>query len=266
MIYLGNNWPRQYRDSIFVTNLLGNRINNDLLKRVGSGYVASHGKDLLFANDLWFRCINQKCAPDGSVYMIDWYDKNACHRRDKELWDRTNGRVYQVSFGDPDTQSVDLSKRSDVELVQLQLHENEWFVRMARRILQERSDAGQLDRDQVQSELRKIARNHDHTARRLRAAWALHVCGLMTDADIAAMLGEDGHKGEYLRAWAIQLDLEDGQPYDLKRLEEMALTDDRRWSDCTLPRRCNNCRSRRAGASPGAWFAMRMMRSTTTCH
>jgi putative membrane-bound dehydrogenase-like protein len=225
MIYLGDNWPRQYRDSIFVTNLLGNRINNDILSRVGSGFVASHGSDLLYANDLWFRCINQKYAPDGSVYMIDWYDKNACHRRDKELWDRTNGRVYQVSYGDPDTKGVDLSKLSDAELVGLQLHENEWHVRMARRLLQQRAATGQLDRDQVQRELREIAVSHRDVTRRLRAVWALHACRSLTDSDIAMLLSQSGHKSEYLRAWAIHLDMEDGQPQDLATLEAMAATD-----------------------------------------
>ena len=119
MIYLGDNWPAQYRDSIFMANIHGNRINNDRLKRVGSGYVATHGEDLLFANDRWFRGINLKYAPDGSVYLIDWYDKNACHRRDKEIWDRTNGRVYRVSFGHPQPAALDLAKLSDAELVEL---------------------------------------------------------------------------------------------------------------------------------------------------
>lgn len=226
MIYLGDNWPRQYRNSIFVTNLLGNRINNDILRRVGSGFVASHGHDLLFANDLWFRCINQKIAPDGSVYMIDWYDKNACHRREKELWDRTNGRVYQVSFGQPDTRQVDLSKQSDEELVALHLHENEWHVRMARRILQERADAGQIDRESLQSDLREIALGHQEVDRRLRAVWTMHACGLLTESDLVSLLNDQSHQAEYLRAWAIQLDMEDSQPQDLAQFESMAAGDD----------------------------------------
>ncbi|MCG8651539.1 MAG: FG-GAP-like repeat-containing protein, partial [Pirellulales bacterium] len=226
MIYLGNNWPREYRNSIFVTNLLGNRINNDLLRRVGSGYVASHGRDLLYANDQWFRCINQKYAPDGSVYLIDWYDKNACHRRDKELWDRTNGRVYQVSFGQPDTRAVDLSRRTDAELVKLHLHENEWYVRMARRLVQQRIHAGNADAQALRSGLKAIAFDHRDVTRQLRALWTLHACGLLTGADTASLLSQNGHKSEYVRAWAIQLDLEDGQPHDLNALEALAASDD----------------------------------------
>jgi putative membrane-bound dehydrogenase-like protein len=226
MIYLGDNWPDQYRGSILFANIHGNRINNDLLRRKGSGYVASHGNDFLFANDRWFRGINLKYAPDGSVYLIDWYDKNACHRRDSEIWDRTNGRIYQVRFGQPDTKPVDLSTRSDQQLVALMLHENEWFVRTSRRLLQQRAASGKLDAEATQIALQKIVHGEFEVTRRLRAVWTLHVCGLLTDTDVEQLLSASGHKSEYLRAWAIQLDLEDNTPSQLTRLAEMSRSDD----------------------------------------
>ncbi|NND96547.1 MAG: c-type cytochrome, partial [Pirellulaceae bacterium] len=226
MIYLADNWPQQYRGSILFANIHGNRINNDVLRRNGSGYVASHGNDFLFANDQWFRGINLKYAPDGSVYMIDWYDKNACHRRDAELWDRTNGRVYQIRFGQPQTRPIDLSKHSDEQLVALMLHENEWYVRTSRRLLQQRAAAGELDTQATQSALQEISFGSFNVSRRLRAVWTLHVCGLLTDGDIAKLMSADGHKSEYLRAWSIQLDLEDGTPSQLTRMAELARSDD----------------------------------------
>ncbi|MDG2385114.1 MAG: FG-GAP-like repeat-containing protein [Pirellulaceae bacterium] len=226
MIYLGDNWPHQYRNSIFMTNLLGNRINNDVLHRVGSGYVASHGHDFLFANDQWFRCINQRLAPDGSVYLIDWYDKQACHRDDKERWDRTNGRVYQVAYGEVKPRSVDLSKLSDGQLANLQLHENEWQVRVSRRILQERAAAKKLNHEAVRHVLLPILKDHPSVSRRLRATWVLHVCGLLHAEDRTFLLNAEGRKSEYLRAWAIQLDAEDGQADDLGKWIPLAAGDD----------------------------------------
>ena len=139
MIYLGDNFPARYRNTLFMANIHGNRINNDILKPRGSGYVGTHGNDFVFANDRWFRAINLKTGPDGAVYIIDWYDKNACHRRQPEIWDRTNGRVYRVSYGDRKPVKVDLTKASDEELVALHTHKNEWQVRMARKVLQERT-------------------------------------------------------------------------------------------------------------------------------
>ena len=32
--------------------------------------------------------------------MIDWYDKNQCHHNDVNVHDRTNGRIFKVSYGD----------------------------------------------------------------------------------------------------------------------------------------------------------------------
>ena len=98
MCYLGGAWPEEYRGQLFMGNIHGRRLNVDILKPKGSGYVADHGKDFLLANDAWARFINLRYGPDGNVYLIDWYDKQACHRNEPEIWDRTNGRIYKISY------------------------------------------------------------------------------------------------------------------------------------------------------------------------
>ena len=87
MCYLGGAWPAEYRGQLFMGNIHGRRINMDILKPKGSGYVASHGKDLLHANDAWARFINMRYGPDGNIYLIDWYDKQACHLQQPEAFD-----------------------------------------------------------------------------------------------------------------------------------------------------------------------------------
>ncbi|MCA9222486.1 MAG: VCBS repeat-containing protein, partial [Planctomycetales bacterium] len=69
MIYLGDNWPDEYRGGLYMNNVHGNRVNCDRLERRGSGFVGHHGADLLLANDRWFRGINLKYGPDGGVYL-----------------------------------------------------------------------------------------------------------------------------------------------------------------------------------------------------
>lgn len=232
MIYLADNWPAQYRGSIFMANIHGNRINNDILRRSGSGYIASHGPDVLFANDRWFRAINMKYGPDGSVYLIDWYDKNACHRRDKEVWDRTNGRVYRVSFGGTDRAKPTFHNASLADLVTAHQSRNENHVRTARRLLQERFaadprlPASQEAKAAVQ-QLRDMALSELEVEDRLRALWTLHCLHQLTEADTHRILDERGHKSEYLRGWAIQLALEDFEVSDslLQRFSDMARTE-----------------------------------------
>ncbi len=199
MIYLGDNWPDEYRNSIYFNNVHGNRVNNDILKRQGSGFVGHHGKDFLLANDHWYRGINLRCGPDGAVYLIDWYDKNACHRSTPEIWDRSNGRLYRVRYGDQPPVQVNLEQLDDAELVELQLHKNDWYVRTARRLLQHRA----VDRDvsAARQALSEILQHPDAT-RRLRALWCLHVTG---GVDPPALVDLMADADEHVRYWAVQL-------------------------------------------------------------
>ena len=147
MIYLGGSWPAEYQGSLFMNNIHGARINRDILKPSGSGFVGSHAPDFLLANDLWSQIISLKYGPDGSVFMIDWYDKNQCHHKDVNGHDRTNGRIFKVSFGDTKAVRQDLQQLSNHALVQMQTFPNEWHARHARRILQERGPSAEVECD-----------------------------------------------------------------------------------------------------------------------
>jgi putative membrane-bound dehydrogenase-like protein len=202
MIYLGGTWPEKYRGQMFMGNIHGRRLNVDILKPKGSGYVAAHGPDFLLANDAWARFINLRYGPDGNVYLIDWYDKQACHTGKPEIWDRTNGRIYKICYRGAKPAQVDLRKMSDAELIKLQLHENDWYVRHARRILQERAKLSEEDAE----ELAKIALEHQDATRRLRGLWALHTTRTLTAEHVTKALQD---KDAHVRGWAIQLALED---------------------------------------------------------
>lgn len=220
MFYLGGAWPAGYRDQLFMGNLHGHRLNMDVPKAKGSGYVLSHGPDFLNANDAWARFINFRYGPDGNIYLLDWYDKQACHvGANVNAWDRTNGRIYKVSYRGTKWEPVDLTKKTDLELVQLQLHANDWYVRHARRILQERGG-----NKTVHEALRKISHEHPDETRRLRAMWALHVTGGIGASDLMTSLNSPM---PMVRAWIVQLALETGglPPAALTRLAEMAEKD-----------------------------------------
>ncbi len=199
LIYLGDNWPGSYRNHVFMCNIHGNRLNQDVLERHGSGYVAHHGADFLFANDPWFRGLGLQAAHDGGVYVSDWCDTGECHNYQNIT--RTTGRVYKVTFGKPARGAVDLAKLGDEELARLQLHKDEWLARHARRLLQERAQAGKLS-DTVRPALRKMLAGEKDTPRRLRALWALHTVGGLDEAALAALLDD---RDETVRGWAVRL-------------------------------------------------------------
>jgi putative membrane-bound dehydrogenase-like protein len=203
MVYLGDNWPDAYRGHVFMCNLHGNRLNQDVLERHGSGYVAHHGKDFLMAHDDWFRGVAVQYGPDGSVFISDWHDTGECHNYEKV---QPCGRVFKVTYGKPAPVDVDLDKLSDAELVRLQLHKNEWWVRHARRLLQERAHAGKLDKA-VQPLLLKMLAEQPDVARQLRALWALFCIGGIDDKTLLGLLD---HKEEDVRGWAVRLLVEEG--------------------------------------------------------
>ncbi len=205
MIYLGGVWPEQYRGQIFMNNIHGQRINMDTLTPNGSGYVGGHGPDFLLTSDRASQILNLRYGPDGQAYMIDWYDMQACHHGNRSLHDRTNGRIFKVTYGEQSgAASTDLKKLDDSELVELTLHKNDYYVRHARRILQERAASGALD-PSVRAALSEIATTHQDATRRLRAAWALHVTGGLDDGLIDSLLDD---RNQYVRAWSVQLALD----------------------------------------------------------
>ncbi|MGH9370524.1 MAG: PVC-type heme-binding CxxCH protein, partial [Vicinamibacterales bacterium] len=205
MIYLGGDtWPAEYREAIFMNNIHGHRTNTDLLKRTGSGYTATHGPDFLLANDSWSQMLNFRYGPDGSVHAIDWYDKNQCHSSNPEIHQKTLGRIFKISHEKDQWVQVDLKKLSSDELVELQLHRNDWYVRHARRILQERGPD-----PRAHARLQAMLHDHPDVTRKLRALWALHVTGGLTERDLMKLLD---HDNEYIRSWAVYLLVEGKNP------------------------------------------------------
>ncbi len=220
MIYLGgDSWPKEYRNEIFMNNINGARLNIDHFERSGSGYVASHKNDFMAMNDSWSQWLNFKYDPSGSVFAIDWYDKNQCHSPNPDVHDKTMGRIFKITHENDKWVKVDLSKASDMELVNYQLHANDWYVRQARTILQERGP-----NKKVHKALKEIlARNPDET-RKLRALWALHVTKGLTEKDLTDLLSNNS---EHVRSWAIQLLAENKNvsPETLKRFVALAQKD-----------------------------------------
>ncbi len=225
MVYLGDSWPAEYRGKLFMGNIHGQRLNMDIPERSGSGFVGHHGKDFLNFNDTWSQTLNQLYDQDGSVYVIDWYDKNQCHNTNPESHDRSNGRIYKIVYNNQKVTKVDLRKLSDDELVRLVPSKNEFMSRHARRILQERfanylpalpPDSGATDAEigkasralaVVNKSLWGCLNGKMSTPERLQALWGLHLTGGISHLNTVRKLIAD--KDEFIRAWTIQLTLDD---------------------------------------------------------
>lgn len=222
MVYLGANWPERYRNTFFTNNIHGRRINNDILHRRGSGYTASHGRDLLRSKDPWYMGVTLAYGPDGSVFASDWSDTGECHSVKNTR--RQTGRIYKISFGEPKAFREDMARLDDRELVRRQLHRNDWHVRHARRLLQERAAEGR-DLSDARKELLAMLRSQIEVPRQLRALWALRVIGGL---DSEFLIRELSHPSEYVRSWCIRFLCEGGILSDaaLRQFRDLAGTGD----------------------------------------
>ncbi|MFT5153117.1 MAG: putative membrane-bound dehydrogenase-like protein, partial [Planctomycetota bacterium] len=220
LLYLGDEFPEQYHGSLLFNNVHGNRVNQDVFERNGSGFIGKHADDFLLSHDSWFRGINLQLSPDGSVYFIDWSDPRACHSNDIDNWDRSSGRIYRVRYGEEVPHpAIDLAAVSDFELVATQAGADEATARLARRVMAERGGSRAIRRG-----LYELLVGAGDSAHRLRALWGLHVIGELEEGTLAAQLQS---RDEYIRAWSVQLLLEDGVPSQaiLDQLTHMAQTD-----------------------------------------
>ena len=232
MIYLGDNWPEEYRGNLFTVNIHGRRVNRDSFEPHGSGVVAQHQPDFCLSADPWFRGLELKSGPDGAVYLTDWNDTGECH--DYENTQKQTGRIFRITHeagtsdaDAPGNTHTDMSHLDDSDLLTMQFTANEWHARQARLILQSRAAHGQLD-EQTPESLRQMltsvptARQFD-APDRLRGLWTLHaISGIDDDAD--SLLTSDD---EHVRAWTVRLLLEDRSASrgQLLRLAELAQFD-----------------------------------------
>ncbi|HXG47446.1 MAG TPA: PVC-type heme-binding CxxCH protein [Methylomirabilota bacterium] len=216
LCYLGESWPAEYRGRLFLGNIHGQRLNVDIPERRGSGYVGRHGKDFLNFNDKWSQTLNQLCDPDGSVLVIDWYDKNQCHHGREDGHDRSNGRIYKIVYNQQRQTRRDLAALSDEELVKLVTSKNEFLSRHARRLLQERA-AGLGLQPAARTALKQLYATAPDTEAKLRALWALHLTGSL---DAPTAIENLRSRDEWVRAWTIQLAFE--SPENLRRLIQEA--------------------------------------------
>jgi len=230
MCYLGGSWPKEYHGKLFIGNIHGQRLNVDSPERKGSGYVGKHAPDFLNFNDRASQTLNQMIDQDGNVFVIDWYDRQQCHnQRDPNVHDRSNGRIYKISYGDKKERRLVGTGASitDESLVAALDDKNEWLARHAQRMLQERAPNRELSRElafvvRAPLELdgkragkpyfnKEFVRDPESPEVKLRHLWTCHVAGLLRESDFFTLL-ED--KSDLVRAWSIQLLCEDKKPSD----------------------------------------------------
>ncbi len=201
-IYQGDAFPEEYRGRLFFHNLHGHRMVTEAVVKDGSGYVGQHRPDFSYSGDNFQIGVSVRVGPDGAIYTSDWHDKQTCHNVTPEIWDRTDGRIFRIRYGSVRPYKFDLWKKTDEELVGLLTHQNQFFVRQAQRILQERAAEGTLKADEVRSLAQTKFSKGVSSADVLRMIWMQFSCGLLKQEDLVSLFG---HENDSVRSWAVYL-------------------------------------------------------------
>jgi len=177
MVYEGGLLPDAYHGGLFEADAGTRQINFFPIERHGASFRTEY-KVLLGSDDPWFRPVDMTAAPDGSVYVADWYDAGVGGH---SFRDQDTGRIYRVSpkgskpsIAKPDFASVaGLIEQLKSPVVAAQ--------DAARRSLIERSQA---DREGVLAAVTRLF-NLGQPIERARALWVLSA--IRPEAAVAAL-------------------------------------------------------------------------------
>ena len=99
--YAATQFPEKYRDTVFVGNPVTGRIDHDRLEKHGSSYKAIELPDFVKSDDRWFRPVDMKLAPDGSIYVADFYNRIIGHYEVPLTHpgrDHAHGRIWRIVY------------------------------------------------------------------------------------------------------------------------------------------------------------------------
>jgi len=219
--YLADTFGKKYRDRLFMCNIHQHQVLTDIMEPKGSGFTGKHGDDFLSAHDKQWVGFSIETGPEGGVYILDWHDEDICG---KKIVHGDTGRIYRIMpKGVKGVAPPGLPARTDKQLVALQLHSNDWYVRQARTELASRAAAGTLGKSVV-ADLTAMFKAQTTSAKQLRALWALHCVGGASSTMLLELLD---HHDENVRGWAVQLLCENKQPgaKAIEKFNAMAVSD-----------------------------------------
>jgi putative membrane-bound dehydrogenase-like protein len=94
IVYEGNLLPERFRNQMIHSDAGPNIVRSYAVENNGSGYKATINPILEGVRDQWFRPIDVCTAPDGSIFVADWYDPGVGGH---QMGDLNRGRIYRIT-------------------------------------------------------------------------------------------------------------------------------------------------------------------------
>ena len=185
MYYSDSLWPEEYRDNIYVGNVMTSRIHRDQLNEIGSTKIARELPDLVKCDDPWFRPVDFHLGPDGALYILDFYNRIIGHYEvplEHPGRDRTSGRIWRVTYGGKThSRKLDLAQASARELVKALSDPNPSYRTLVTDQLVDR-----VGKSAVTPLRNVLGRSKADPSQKVHALWALHRLGALDQKFIVA--------------------------------------------------------------------------------
>lgn len=159
--------------TMLVANPITTKINAIAMKRAGDDWSLEQLADFVSCDDPYFRPVAMTQGPDGSLYIVDWYNKIISHNevpRNHPDRDKTRGRIWRIKATTPESnhEIPDFTALATADLVSMLGQTPTARAHLARETLVDRQDPEKF-------ELLKAAllSPDSSDARRIQALWAL---------------------------------------------------------------------------------------------
>jgi len=218
VVYRGDRFPDEYQGNLFIPEPVGLLVKRAIVTETDEGTLeveaAYQGKEFLASTDERSRMVNAYNAPDGTLYLVDFYRGIVQHKTYVTTYLRNQivdrgldkhiglGRIYRIvhESAEPGPQPHMLDE-TPAQLVAHLSHPNGWWRDTAQRLLVQKGDKS------VAPALRKLL-SGDSGLAAIHALWTLEGLGEVTADDLSAALSEGTErvKVQALRVAGVLLD------------------------------------------------------------
>jgi putative membrane-bound dehydrogenase-like protein len=202
-VYVGDSFPPDHVGNVFVGEVNGNLVRRNILTQDGATFRTHRApeaeREFLAIKDSWFSPTNFVNAPDGNLYMVDFYREYVeeplsipTALQDKLQMDFSRGsdmgRIYRIvpqNGGTGRSLKSGLGEASTADLVAALEHANGWHRRTAHRLLVEKQDQAAVPL------LKTMASESESPQGRLHALWVLEGLGALDAAMVRSALSDE---------------------------------------------------------------------------
>ena len=210
--YRGDQFPESWNDVAFTAESVVGLLKATRVSENGLEISGEHvfpDSEFLASTDERFRPVNVHTAPDGSLYLVDYYHGIIQHKtfitsylraqyesRGLQYSSAGLGRIYRIRHKDkPLGAQPQLQEATAAELVETLAHPNGWWRDTAQRLLVEMDDPASI------ALLRKALTDHPNELTRIHALWTLAGMDQLTPGDFITVFTQEAP--ETLRANAL---------------------------------------------------------------